>query len=86
MNLGKIWQKAKDLYGWDQSQLYYWKDKRAYYKLKAGQYKHAMGEAKNKTQFEQAEYRYKGYQSGYEKADFNVHHLDFNDVEEGWRN
>lgn len=86
MNLKKFWQKLKDLYGWDRSQLFYWQDKRAYYKALASGWKRKMGEAKNQTQFNQAKFRYEDYESLYIKADFNVKQYDRDEVEPGWRN
>lgn len=86
MNWKKIWQKAKDLYGWDKSQAFYWSDKRAYYKALANSYKKDMDDAKDQKQFVKAKFRYEEYQSAYEKADFIVRSYDDDTTEEGWRN
>jgi hypothetical protein len=85
MNLGNIWQKAKDLYGWDQSQLYYMKDRRAFNKGMAEIFKQRMDKAKDMKQFNKAKFMFEQYQTEFDKADCYVRSNETNSTEEGWR-
>lgn len=85
MNLGKILQKAKDLYGWDKSQLYYMKDKRAFNKAMADGYKRDMDKATDTKKFNKAKFMFEQYQSVFDRADFYVRNNETNSTEEGWR-
>lgn len=85
--IGKIWQKLKDLYGWDRSCAFYWEDKRAYYKALANSYKKDMEKAEGMKEFEKAKFFYEDYMAAFDHADFQFReYSDNNATEEGWRN
>ncbi len=83
MGLGKIWQKAKDLYGWDKSQAFYWGDKAVYYKALANGYKKDMDNAKDQKAHAKAKFRYEDYLEAYEKAESISKSYENNAAEEG---
>ena len=83
--LGKIFQKLKDLYGWDKGNLYYWKDKRAYYKALANGYKEKMDNAKDMRGFKKAKFMYEQYIAEFDRFDFMVRELDNNATDDDWR-
>jgi hypothetical protein len=86
MNVGKIIQKLKDLYGWDQSQLYLQKDKRAYYGALAESAKQKMTQAKDVKAYNKAKWEYEGCQELFDKADFFVRNNETDSTEDNWRN
>jgi len=85
MKIGEIWQKLKDLYGWDKSQLYYMKDKRAFNKKMADHYKAEMDKATDTKKFKKAKFMYEEYQAVFDSADFYVENHDPDLGEDNWR-
>lgn len=85
MNLGKIFQKLKDLYGWEKSQLYLHKDKRAYHKALADSYKKKMDEATDVKTFNKARFMYEGHIEAFDRADFFVRNNEPDMGEDNWR-
>jgi len=87
MKIGKIFQKVKDLYGWDKSQLYYYKDKRDFNKVIADGYRRKMAEAKNVKEFKKNEFMFQKYNNVYERANSFVenHGEEFDVSNIGWR-
>ncbi len=85
MNVTKIIQKLKDLYGWDQSQLYLQKDKRAYYGALAESAKQKMSKVEGKA-YDKAKWEYEGYQELFDRADFFVRNNETDSTEDNWRN
>ena len=83
--LEKILQKAKDLYGWDKSLVFYYSDRRAYYKALAEGEKKKMNEAKDLKQFNRAKFMYERYISEFDRADFVVRNSDHDATEDDWR-
>lgn len=85
MTLGKILQKLKDLYGWDKGNLYYWKDKRAYYRALAEGQKRKMNETKNEKVFNRTKFMYEQYIAEFDRFDFMVRNSDHDSTEDNWR-
>lgn len=87
MNLGKIFQKIKDLYNWDKSQLYYFKDKRDFNKAIADGYKRKMAESTTEKDFKKNKFMFEKYQDAYERANAYVenHEEEFDVKNIGWR-
>ena len=89
MNLGKIWQKAKDLYGWDQGNLFYQKDSREYYRAKVDYYKEKVAKAKGQKEFDKYNYHLQQHLKDFEYCDSYVKEHDRSDEFDtkniGWR-
>jgi len=85
MNWRKIWQKAKDLYGWDQGNLFYFKDKREYQRCKVEYYKEKIAKAKSQKEYNKWLYHLEGAQAEFDRCDFYVRSHG-EDTDPNWRN
>jgi hypothetical protein len=69
MNIGKIWQKAKDLYGWDQGNLFWFKDKREFHRKRIEALKTRIDSANNKSDYNKWSYHLQNEQAEFDRCD-----------------
>jgi len=65
----KIWQKAKDLYGWDEGNLYFFKSSKEYHRIKLEHYKQKVRESKSEKEEHKWRYHLEGEQMMYDGCD-----------------
>jgi hypothetical protein len=89
MNLGKIWQKAKDLYGWDQGNLYWNKSNREMFRGKVEYYKAKVAKAQGQKEFDKYNYHLQKNLEQFNYFDSQVKEHDRSDEFDtkniGWR-
>jgi len=68
-NLKKVWQKAKDLYGWDEGNLYFYKDKTEYHRRRMEYMKEKLTKAKNENDAYKWKVRLENEQMWYKGCD-----------------
>ena len=86
--LGKGLQKAKDLYGWDQGNLFWFKDKREYHRKRIEAIKSRIDNANGKGEYSKWHYHLKNEQAEYDRCDDFVRNNsreDEFDTQIGWR-
>lgn len=86
MNLRKIWQKAKDIYGYDESVLFYHKDKREYHRHKIAYCKKKLAESKTEQEAFKWNVRLEDEQRQYDISDHYIRNNSDEQTEPGWRN
>lgn len=86
--LGKGLQIAKDLYGWDQGNLFWFKDKREYHRNRIEAIKTQIASANSKGAFDKWSYRLENEQAEFDRCDDFVRNNsaeDEFDTQIGWR-
>jgi hypothetical protein len=72
MNLGKIWQKAKDLYGWDAGNLYFFKSCRELSRAKIDLLKEQIAKTTDENKLYKYSVRLKDEQREFDRFDYYV--------------